>query len=723
LFFHVSRINIDERMFTSRYEIGGLLMVSIIRGSLDKFASTHHLIEYFESRPAIDGILYLGYPIIGSVDGAIDIDAMLISPQHGLVIFDLVEGINFEDRADIRDDLYRKIISKLTDYRALSVRRELQVSVGIATHASGWRSLSENQKEIDIVTTHEELDVFLSSQIWEEKGYYSLLLQSIQAITNIKNTPKREVKKPNSKGAILKSLEESIANLDNRQSQAVIETANGPQRVRGLAGSGKTIVLALKVAYLHSKHPDWDIAVTFNTRSLKQQFEDLITRFTYEHKRDNPDWSKIKIMQAWGSPSNRGIYYEVCKSHNIEYFDFNKAKFYYGGDFGVVCKKAISEIQEFKPMYDAILIDEAQDFSKHFLELCYEILREPKRIIFAYDELQTLSRQSMPPTEEIFGSDSQGRPRVVLRNEKNKPKQDIILNVCYRNSRPILATAHALGFGIRREDGIVQMFGDKSLWLDVGYEVAEGSLQDGSHVKLTRSLESSPEFLERHSPIEDLIIFEDFDKLEEQDDWIVNEIKKNLEVDELRPQDIMVIHTDPLTTNDAVSNLRAKLFEQGINSHIAGAANPDLFNKEDSVTFTGIYRAKGNDAGMVYVMNGQNCFGGIQLSKKRNILFTAITRSKGWVRITGTGESMKSLITEYKKTKDNNFRLEFDYPTEEEREKMNIIHRDKTKDETKLIENSIESLAEVAQALAKKSIYLEDIPADLRERLKGLFND
>ena len=42
------------------------------------------------------------------------------------------------------------------------------------------------------------------------------------------------------------------------------------------AGSGKTIVLALKVAYLHAHHPDWTIAVTFNTRSLKGQFERLI---------------------------------------------------------------------------------------------------------------------------------------------------------------------------------------------------------------------------------------------------------------------------------------------------------------------------------------------------------------------------------------------------------------------------------------------------------------
>ncbi len=90
-------------------------------------------------------------------------------------------------------------------------------------------------------------------------------------MTSIRKRKQRSyVQQENSRGAKLHKLEESIANLDRNQSAAVIETVEGVQRIRGLAGdSGKTIVLALKVAYLHAKHPDWNIAVTFNTRSLK----------------------------------------------------------------------------------------------------------------------------------------------------------------------------------------------------------------------------------------------------------------------------------------------------------------------------------------------------------------------------------------------------------------------------------------------------------------------
>ena len=41
-------------------------------------------------------------------------------------------------------------------------------------------------------------------------------------------------------------------------------------------------------------------------------------------------------------------------------------------------------------LYDAVLIDEAQDLPQPFFELVYRHLKEPKRIMWAYDELQNL---------------------------------------------------------------------------------------------------------------------------------------------------------------------------------------------------------------------------------------------------------------------------------------------------------------------------------------------
>lgn len=51
---------------------------------------------------------------------------------------------------------------------------------------------------------------------------------------------------------------------------------------------------------------------------------------------------------------------------------------------------------EYEPEYDVMLIDEAQDMPSSFFRLIYSNVKEPKRIIWAYDELQNLSNVEMP---------------------------------------------------------------------------------------------------------------------------------------------------------------------------------------------------------------------------------------------------------------------------------------------------------------------------------------
>lgn len=324
----------------------------------------------------------------------------------------------------------------------------------------------------------------------------------------------------------------------------------------------------------------------------------------------------------------------------------------------------------------------------------------------------------MRSPESIFGKDNYSDSRVQLKNLPGEPKQDIILEKCYRNSRPVLASAHALGFGIYREGGLVQMFEHSGLWKDIGYEV-EGTLEDGKLVRLARNNHTSPNFLEAHSPIDDLILFKSFNNDQEQIEWLVNQIEINLQEDELKYDDIMVIHTNPLTTREALGKARALLFERGINSNLAGVTtSPDDFFNEQAIVFTGIYRAKGNEAAMIYVINAQSCFSGDDLATKRNILFTAMTRSKAWIRVIGYGERMKELVAEYEKVKDADFALKFVYPTEEERREMNLVNRDMSPKERQRINKKQKDLRDLLDSLEKGEIYKEDLPPEILERLK-----
>jgi len=703
-------------------------MLNIVRGDLkNKPESSRQLANYFESiKNNLEGTLYIGYPIIGTSSGGFQIDSLLVTREKGIIIFHIEEGVNNKiDFRDIQDENYTKIQSKLFQYKELTKKKRLVIDINVATFAPAWPVPKELDDEYPCITNTNHLDTYINSIEWDNDSYYEILLSVLQSITSIRKNKSRDyIQKDNSRGALLKNLEDSIANLDRQQSSAVIETVDGVQRIRGLAGSGKTIILALKVAYLHSKNPHWKIAVTFNTRSLKDQFINLIRMFTYEHITDEPNWKNIDVIHAWGRTSSEGIYFNLCKDHNIEYLDFRSSKTLtsaYGQEFDAVCQKALNEIKTFKAKYDAIVIDEAQDFSGDFLKICYNILKEPKRLVYAYDELQSLNTKTMDSPEVIFGNDANGIPLVSLKNEQNQPKEDIVLYKCYRNSLEILTSAHALGFGIYRDDSLVQMFEHAPLWKDIGYKIKNGQLEDGCDVTLSRDDETSPSFLSIPSRIDDLVTFKTFKNNEEQVDYVVNSIIKNINEDELQLDDIMVINTDPLTTQKVVGLFRQMLFKNNINSNLAGVTtSPDKFYTGDAITFTGIYRAKGNEAPMVYIINSQYCFKGYELSKKRNILFTAMTRSKAWVNVCGYGKDMKELEAEFKRVKDNRYTLKFRYPTAEERDHMNIVNRDMTIEEKNKLQKNKKILSDLVMDLKHGKIKKEDLSQSVIEDLKNL---
>ncbi|WP_373215561.1 DEAD/DEAH box helicase [Ruminococcus sp. 5_1_39BFAA] len=702
-------------------------MLTVINGVTGKKILADEVIAILNTMN-LDGYFYLGYPILGGMDGKIKVDALLVCRQYGLVIFDLEMSSeeDIENKTSFLDELYNNMESRLKRHSYLSKKRKLQIPINIVSYAPRYKTSVE-----EICISKEQLEDYLKMLSWDQSDdYYEKLLEAIQMISQIKKRGLRtNLQKDNSKGAKLKAIENQISCLDKYQSKAVIETVNGVQRIRGLAGSGKTIVLALKVAYLYTMYEEKVIAVTFNSRALKGQFIQLISNFIIENTNEKPDWNRIKIIHAWGSKNEEGLYFNFCKANNLVCYDYMDACRKFGRDsfaFDKVCQEAVEMVSDPEVLYDAILVDEAQDFSKCFLQMCYMSLPKEKRmLVYAYDELQSLDNKNVDSPEEIFGY-TNGKPNVVLDNSNGKA-EDIVLSKCYRNSRPILITAHSLGLGIYREKEnrettpLVQLFEDKKLWEDIGYAVKEGAIVDGESVTLYRTEKTSPLFLESHSAIDDLIRFEKFDSIDQEAKWVVEDIEKNLKEEELKYQDIMIIHPEPKTTKSYVSQIRVMLMEKGIKSHIVGVqTTPDDFFQEDSIAVSQIYRAKGNEAAVVYLVNADVCAKGINLSRKRNILFTALTRSKAWVRVSGLGENMKLLIDEYTKVKERNFELQFKYPNELQRQNMRIIHRDMTQNEIRDIKKSNNSLVEIVSKIQKGEIQKEDLDEKTIEMLKDV---
>ncbi|HAW58862.1 MAG TPA: helicase, partial [Bacteroidales bacterium] len=269
--------------------------VTVVRGTNEKPASSEAIANFFAKQTRYHGQFFVGYPIIGTPEGRYPIDALWVSPDTGIVIFDLIEGKDPGKFQERQDDAANKLEAKLKAHRELMSKRQLLVPINTISFAPAITNPSRFSGDGYFLCNLENLEETLDQLHREhENGLYEVTLSAIQNISTIrKNRTKRIVEREDSRGGKLKRLEDSIATLDNIQGKAVIETVVGVQRIRGLAGSGKTIVLALKAAYLHAQHPEWRIAVTFNTRSLKGQFRRLINTFSIEQTGEEPDWENL----------------------------------------------------------------------------------------------------------------------------------------------------------------------------------------------------------------------------------------------------------------------------------------------------------------------------------------------------------------------------------------------------------------------------------------------
>ena len=689
------------------------MSLEVIRGSVDKIQATNELVNTLKSILKEDGTIYLGYPLISDSENSKKIDALFMSEDKGLIAFVIHDDNTKESIMDDQDRLYYLLDYNLKKYPSLRRRRELAFSPVVIS----WIPVSENICGLDddyICANSNTLKREMDSIKGFDKEIYPKLCEVLQKVSNIKPRKKREsVRIEGSKGDIIKKIEAQITNLDKWQKIAALEIPDGPQRIRGLAGSGKTIVLALKAAYLHVQHPEWNIAITFYTRSLAQQYMELVRRFVYEYTGDEPDWEKLMIMHSWGTIAEKGIYSMAAINCGMEPVNYLNAKAKYGEKlaFEGVCNEVKNNLKNKEKLFDAILIDEAQDLPMSFFKICHNIVKEPKRLIWAYDELQNLKETSMPSLEEMFGVDDSGNLNISLESGENEAKRDIILPLCYRNPPWTLALAHAIGFGIYRDRGKVQMFSELNLWEDIGYKVEGGKLNYGSDVTLVRRSDATPKYFNELLNIEDSLKIERFDNQENQYQWVANEIEKNINEDELEADDILVIFPDAYYSKSDYRRFARYLHEKGIGTLLAGVdVGRNTFKMEDVVSCSGIYRAKGNEAPMVYIVNSEYSVDGPELIKLRNILFTAITRSRAWVRICGVGNGMDELTDEINKCVSNNFKLKFKVPTIDEIKSMREKYKDISKEENKKIQKARNDIRSIISSFESGSVDIDMIP-------------
>ena len=168
----------------------------------------------------------------------------------------------------------------------------------------------------------------------------------------------------------------------------------------------------------------------------------------------------------------------------------------------------------------------------------------------------------------------------------------------------------------------------------------------------------------------------------EQDAWVAAQIAENLETDELEHDDILIVVPDAYRAKSRAPRLIAELRRKGIDAHLVGVTTSvDEVFQPGSIAIAHIFRAKGNEAPMVYAIDSQFAVSEFNAVTRRNTLFTAITRSRAWVRVVGWGDRMPVIAAEAATVVDREFQLSFTIPTAGELAELRHIHRDRSRGE------------------------------------------
>ncbi len=700
-----------------------LAVISSLRYSSD--ALSRSIIEYlqvavpFESDD--DSVIYYDYPIYSDYDKSLyKPDICVWSATYGFFVIKNCDAALI----DLSDTVLEQIDGDLSDFASLLFSRfvksrllrrgiqklKFEITPIIYVNDS-TKELTSKVQNSKIVTSQEKLLQTLSENKHDVGiDVYNEVRSIIEGAKALAPSVKASSAPPLGRAATLVArLEQDIHNFDVTQRQVALSLVPGPHRIRGLAGSGKTIIIAIKAALLHLSEPDKRILVTFYTRSLRDTLKSLITKF-YRHMRDeDPDWDLVHVKHGWGNSRSGGVYSEASNRAGLVPLPFKDAARRSADPFSYVCAQLVKS-ERVKPYYDYVFIDEGQDFPNSFYELCYFIARPAaieKNIVWAYDELQNILNVKMPSAEALFGADPDGRARLSLeRASRLVPVgqiNDTVLTKCYRNQLEVLVTAHALGFGIYGPQ-IVQMLEDEAHWNAVGYELIKGKYEIGNKVVLNRPGKNSPISI----PDEPFPVIESFvaESFGEEIAWVIDGIKI-LFNEGIQPHSIMVITLDDRNARSYLSNISKRLGGSGIavNNLLADPYSDPAFWIDGMVTLSTVYRAKGNEAAAVFVVGVDAVETSVR--RGRNKVFTAFTRSKAWLRVSGVGARAKALIDEVKTAESKVPNLQFTVP---DRDTVNMIQHDVSKRTAKVKKihaSYLEQLDQLGISEEEVSKYIE----------------
>jgi len=360
------------------------------------------LIEILEEHLSSDWEIYI-YPFLNGLKPEI----VLLSELKGVQI------INFP-----KDRLPPKPRLNITCKEIYELYSPVDKNTSIEIFRKSFADLTKEQKEL--LVQHNEMKekdfTFISKTNTNKtdiqiKDLVPFALKKNNKMTSVIAENLRTWLRPSD--YILENREE-ISELDRKQKQLVTsKSPNGYRRIKGSAGSGKTLVLAHKAALLSLEGKNV-LFLTYNI-TLINYIMSLIQRAKKKHTNSlNKTSKKFPEILNFHSFAKRGI---EMSGHSYAYrglwrfkYDKNLEEEQIDKKTGEVLNYALPETflnyinkkNKNELIYDAVLVDEGQDFQPLWWECCRKVLKSDGEAFLVKDDTQDIYGTGKKWTDDVM---------------------------------------------------------------------------------------------------------------------------------------------------------------------------------------------------------------------------------------------------------------------------------------------------------------------------------
>lgn len=198
-----------------------------------------------------------------------------------------------------------------------------------------------------------------------------------------------------------------LAVMDLQQEQLARSLGEGHRILRGVAGSGKTLILAFRAEYV-ARAATRPVLVLCYNNGIAGRLESAM------QDRGVEDRVLVSTFHAWCWRMARTYDVALPGEREIPELGARLAA-------GVrVIAEAAERGQIPTGQYDAVLVDEAHDFEEDWLRLAARMVNpETRALMIAYDDMQAIYKGRARPVWSQLGIEAKGRTTVLKVNYRN----------------------------------------------------------------------------------------------------------------------------------------------------------------------------------------------------------------------------------------------------------------------------------------------------------------